>query len=254
MAHSEWLASLTDPVYLRQLERDGALPQALRHLIDCQQDPDYHPEGNVFEHTVKCLIIAQKYDVPLWLRLAVLCHDLGKPYTTTVVDKEIHAYGHEKAGVEPAQTLLLDPSAPVAGVGSMHWDKIRTLIECHMIPYHLLRGKAPIRAYIRLQNRLKQHGVSMDDLVFMFTCDCYGRGISRTEQVEAFQKKVQEVAVYEMDKPPEPVVLGRHLIEKGYTPGVHFGQILDRCHHLQVVLEIDDPKQLLDIVLESGIE
>jgi tRNA nucleotidyltransferase (CCA-adding enzyme) len=81
-------------------------------LWSIPQDPEWHPEGDVWTHTLLVLDEARKLidDLPRPKQLAVLlgalCHDFGKPATTYNVDGRIRALGHEEAGVEPTRTFL----------------------------------------------------------------------------------------------------------------------------------------------------
>ncbi|OUR69497.1 polynucleotide adenylyltransferase, partial [Arcobacter sp. 31_11_sub10_T18] len=78
----------------------------LEVLIGCEQEKEYHPEGDVWIHTLMCLDEMAKLRSTdeyrnLYLMLAVLCHDLGKPVTSAVVNGKITSYNHEKEGLEP---------------------------------------------------------------------------------------------------------------------------------------------------------
>ncbi|MGE3577215.1 MAG: CCA tRNA nucleotidyltransferase, partial [Vicinamibacterales bacterium] len=84
----------------------------LTPLAACPQDPEWHPEGDVWTHTL--LVVdearARNGDLPrpqlLAVMLGALCHDLGKPATTSVIDGRIRSPGHEEAGVPPTLSLL----------------------------------------------------------------------------------------------------------------------------------------------------
>ena len=91
-----------------ELLRDSRL---LEHILPevvvfsgCQQSPDYHPEGNVFEH-VRRMLAGLPADAPPALAWAVLLHDVGKPVTATsdAATGEMHFYGHEKVGADTAR-------------------------------------------------------------------------------------------------------------------------------------------------------
>jgi hypothetical protein len=83
----------------------------LAALSGCEQDPGWHPEGGVWTHTRHCLdaLAAERIGDPwedLVVGLAVLCHDCGKPATTTVTARRIRSLGHCETGVEPTRRFL----------------------------------------------------------------------------------------------------------------------------------------------------
>ena len=115
-------------------------------LVGCEQEPAWHPEGDVWVHT---LLVADEArarvdDLPRHARLAIMlgaiCHDFGKPATTAFIDGRIRSLGHEEAGVAPAIALLdrlnihaidgYDVRAQVIGLTAHHlkpgaWYKVR---------------------------------------------------------------------------------------------------------------------------------
>ena len=83
----------------------------LEALIGCKQDPERHPEGDVWNHTLHCLnaFATQRLGADwedLVVGFAVLCHDFGKPARTRVKNGRITAVLHDIAGVEPAKAFL----------------------------------------------------------------------------------------------------------------------------------------------------
>ena len=90
------------------------LPE-MEALYDCPQDPEWHPEGNVWIHTLMVIDKARELNGDLdrprlaTIMLGAVCHDLGKPVTTAVIDGRIKSPNHEAMGVEPATT---DPRSP----------------------------------------------------------------------------------------------------------------------------------------------
>src|SRR2546426_1425690 len=92
------------------LRESGLLSRVLPEIaasIDCEQSPDYHPEGTVFKHLL--LMLEQlPLDAAPSLPWAVLLHDVAKPVTASRDPQtgSIHFYGHEKVGAEMARGLL----------------------------------------------------------------------------------------------------------------------------------------------------
>ena len=91
-----------------------AVAPELLPLAATPQDPEWHPEGDVWTHTLQVvdeaarLLDGLEADRPrqLAVMLGALCHDLGKPATTRFEDGRIRSRGHEEAGLPPTQSLL----------------------------------------------------------------------------------------------------------------------------------------------------
>src|SRR5579872_325924 len=117
-----------------------ALWPELWSLQGCPQDPEWHPEGDVWTHTIQVLDIARtrvdhlSKPKALTVLLAALCHDFGKPLTTKVIDGRTRALGHEAAGVEPTARFL-----DRLNVHTMDGYDIRSqvlaLVEHHLTPH-----------------------------------------------------------------------------------------------------------------------
>ena len=81
-------------------------------LVGCPQEPEWHPEGDVWVHTLLVIDQAREriddldYPQQVAVMLGAVCHDLGKPATTAFVDGRIRSLDHEEQGVEPATALL----------------------------------------------------------------------------------------------------------------------------------------------------
>src|SRR5207253_7912456 len=89
---------------------DQLFPE-LRSLVGCPQEPEWHPEGDVWTHTLQAVDEAAKLigDLPkpqqLTVMLAVLFHDLGKPSTTEMINGRIRSFNHEEAGYAPTEQM-----------------------------------------------------------------------------------------------------------------------------------------------------
>ena len=87
------------------------LPE-MEPLYDCPQDPEWHPEGNVWIHTLMVIDKARELNGDLdrprlaTIMLGAVCHDLGKPATTAVIDGRVRSPNHEAMGVAPATQIL----------------------------------------------------------------------------------------------------------------------------------------------------
>lgn len=242
-------SELLNPEVLRTVK---PLPEPLEALRGVPQGK-HHPEGDALEHTIRSVealatvrstLGTEGESIPDYVRVAVLCHDLGKATTTKFFDGDYHAYGHEDESIPLIKKLL-----PDYVIGSIAAE---ALVAEHMTPFHLMRGNAPLSSYQRLEARLIDAGASLDDLDLVFRCDLMSRGPDHKEslaRIKLFADKIEQVTLAALEAPPAPVVLGRHLIERGFKPGVQFGPILQECYKIQVELELADAKEILDIVL-----
>jgi len=167
------------------------LPE-LDKLAHTHQTPSWHPEGNVFIHTMQAINAAQdisereglsKYEKAL-LIVGALCHDLGKGVSTKFIASEnIHiAHGHSKTGVALAKDILKRINAPE------HIQKrIPILIEKHLLLPVLYsnhtKGINQTRALYRLIQELQKHQLSLDMLLWVTESDTR----ARNDNVEIYE-------------------------------------------------------------------
>lgn len=200
-------------------------------LIDCEQDPQWHPEGDVWQHTLHCLdAFANERINDEWEDLivgfAVLCHDIGKPMTTKWEEGHIRSKGHEVAGEKPARRFL--------GRLTQHKELIESVIPLvthHMRPRELYRGNAGDSAIRRLATKVKR----IDRLIRVTKADLLGRPpitVDHFHEGEWLLTRADALAV--KDAVPKPVILGRHLLMLGEKAGPHFKPILNQCYEAQL--------------------
>jgi tRNA nucleotidyltransferase (CCA-adding enzyme) len=173
----EWkkllLQGRTPSLGLRFLDQCGWLrfyPE-LAALQGCPQDPVWHPEGDVWIHTLHCLDwfagerTGNEQD-DLVVGLAVLCHDLGKPATTREDDGRITSRGHEPEGESLTKCFLerLTNRQDMA-------DEVLPLVLCHLRPRALYDAQASDSAVRRLAQQVKR----LDRLVRVARADHAGR-------------------------------------------------------------------------------
>jgi len=223
---------------LRFLHACGALrflPE-LQALVGCPQNPEWHPEGDVFVHTGHVLdhfAGERAGDESDWtVGLALLCHDLGKP-ATTAKDPQgvIRSIGHSEAGEAPARTFLARITAQADLV-----ETVVALVLHHLKPWELFKAQAGDSAIRRLATQ-----VNLRLLVRVARHDDAGRPPRPFEGFPPGLWLIQRAeALAAADAAPRPIVLGRHLIELGMKPGPAFTPLLERCFQAQLDGEFGD--------------
>jgi tRNA nucleotidyltransferase (CCA-adding enzyme) len=216
----------------------------LEALIDCPQEPEWHPEGDVWIHTLMVVDEARPRldDLDRARQVAVmlgaLTHDLGKPSTTAFEDGRIRSKGHEAAGVAPA-TALLDR----LNVHTIDGFDVRRHV-LGIVAYHLAPGmwrKAPTPVGDGAFRRLAAK-VDLELLARVADADCRGRtGAFDCSAAAWFVERAHALGV--QHEAPKPLLLGRHLIELGVKPGPEMGVLLKAIYEQQldgVVTSVDE--------------
>ncbi len=213
----------------------------LAALRGTEQEPEWHPEGDVFTHTQHCVdALAQLEE---WqtaeprrravLMLAVLAHDFGKPPTTQRTEKHgalrWTSNGHEAAGGPLAVAFLRRIGAPLD-----HDAPVEALVVHHLAHHHGHRGNFSDAQVRRLARKLAP--ATIDDLALVMTADARGRPPLHPPEIHALiaqlRTKAHELAL--TDSAPKPIVLGRHLMQLGLPPGPAFKPILDAAFEAQL--------------------
>jgi tRNA nucleotidyltransferase (CCA-adding enzyme) len=211
-------------------------------LVGVPQEPEWHPEGNVDVHTMMVVDEARKLiddlDPPrqVAVMLGSLAHDLGKPPTTEFVDGRTRSRGHDEAGIPPTISFL-DALGIFTLDGFDVRDQILQLVRYHLKPGEFYKSKSPVGdgAFRRLARK-----VEPDLLYRVAKADSLGRNPDwlppekrfGSEAQEWFIEKVRELQIEK--KAPEPILMGRHLIEMGLEPGPEFKRILDAVYEMQL--------------------
>ena len=251
----EWEKLLTQGVkiskglnFLRDVGWTKYYPE-LEKLIGCKQDPEWHPEGDVWNHTLCCLdAFARDRDQGSGIRdqgeelvvgLAVLCHDFGKPACTAYdpVKKRIRSLGHDEEGVGPTISFLKRLTNEERLL-----KEVPPLVRLHMRPFAMWRDKSSDGAIRRLAAKV----VRIDRLIRVAAADDAGRPPfpSEPEPLQWLAREAERLRV--ADSAPKPIVQGRDLIALGMKPGVEFGKILKAAYEAQL-----DGKFL---TLEDGVK
>lgn len=219
----------------------------LASLSNTPQDPEWHPEGDAWIHSLMALDEAAKLvkkeqikeDDALVILLAALCHDLGKPETTKFNQEKqrITSYGHEEKGKNPTSNFLTSINAT-----NFIYHKVTTLAPEHMKPTMLFLNQEETtdRAIKRLAERLAQGGTTIRELVLVSMADHFGRGPYHMHEIdikengqkrtikseemffpyhfpagEWLYKEASRLKV--LDGVPETILSGKDLIELKYT-------------------------------------
>jgi tRNA nucleotidyltransferase (CCA-adding enzyme) len=228
----------------------GVIEQVLPEmtaLYDCPQDAEWHPEGDVWIHTLMVIDKARELNGDLdrarlaTVMLGAVCHDLGKPATTAQIDGRIKSPNHEAMGVDPA-TKILDR----LNVNTLDGFDVRTqvlgLVAEHLRPIAFWKTKDTVRdgAFRRLAQK-----VDLELLARFARADCHGRkGTFDCSGVDWFIERARSLGVEH--RPPAPILLGRHLIEMGVAPGPKMGEILRAVYELQLdgaVTSLEEAKE-----------
>jgi tRNA nucleotidyltransferase (CCA-adding enzyme) len=212
---------------------DRLLPE-MRALVGCPQEPEWHPEGDVWIHTLMVIdeTRARMDDLDRWGQIAIMlgaiCHDFGKPATTAVIDGRIRSLGHEEAGVAPA-TVLLDRLNIHAIDGVDVRRHVLGMVAHHLKPgaWHKTVGVGD-GAFRRLAQK-----VDLELLARLAKADCLGRGGGfDCSAMDWFRDRARSLGVEH--RPPPPLVLGRHLIALGVEPGPAMGVLLKQIYERQL--------------------
>jgi tRNA nucleotidyltransferase (CCA-adding enzyme) len=200
------------------------------------QDPDWHPEGDVWTHTLLAMDEAASMigdlDPPraLALMLGVLCHDLGKPATTQFEDGRIRSRGHEEAGIPPTLALL-DRWRVHTMDGYDVRVQVEGLVANHLKPGQLYdeRDRVSDGAIRRLARKCEPELLSR-----VARADCLGRSPGRFEPVamDWFRERVRELDV--AVRPPDALLRGRDVVALGVPPGPRVGEILRAVYERQL--------------------
>jgi tRNA nucleotidyltransferase (CCA-adding enzyme) len=205
-------------------------------LADTPQDPEWHPEGDVWTHTLLAVdqgtLLIADLDRPraLAVMLGVLCHDLGKPATTKFEAGRIRSRGHEDAGIPPTLTLLDRWNVHTLDGYDVRGQVI-ALVGNHLKPGQLYdeRERVSDGAIRRLARKCEPVLLAR-----VARADCLGRSPGRFEPVamDWFLEKVRQLDV--AVRPPESLLHGRDVLALGVPPGPRVGEILRAVYELQL--------------------
>jgi len=249
----------------------------LEALINVPQDPKWHPEGDVWVHTLMsvdamaALVRSEETGVrsekqKLQLLFAVLCHDFGKATTTTFEFEDgrsvawqrseqellntqrstlgvfrVRAIGHEKAGIEPTRTFMYRLTDEHDFI-----EHLLPLVEHHLKPSQFYAQSAKAPAIRRLALK-----VNIEELVMVAKADFLGRKGKEAKLgvYKAGEWLLEKAAHMQVkDKPLEALLQGRDLVALGLEPSPNFKIILGKVYELQMDDEICSKDDALEYV------
>jgi tRNA nucleotidyltransferase (CCA-adding enzyme) len=219
------------------------LPE-LKALDGCPQEPEWHPEGDVWVHTLMVTDQARTRidDLPhpkrVTVMLGALCHDLGKPATTAFIDGRIRSIDHEQAGVAPTRALL--DRLNVHTIGGFDVRRhVEGIVAHHLKPLAFFQSATPVGdgAFRRLAQK-----ADLDLLARVAESDCLGRGGAfDCSGIAWFTERARSLGVEHA--PPAPLVMGRHLLALGVTAGPGMGALLREIYEQQLDGRVQDLDQ-----------
>jgi len=217
----------------------GCFP-ALEQMEMSEQDPEWHPEGNVLVHTGHCCdvaaVIAKREELDdqarVVLLFAVLCHDIAKPACQTLNEEgRIINPQHAQVGVNLSDEFL-------ASIGAPKWitDRVKPLVGEHMA--HVgISGEPSHRSVRRLANRL--HPANIRAWARVCESDYSGRPpLPGGNPIGPWLDVAEAISVE--DNKPKPLLLGRHRLDQGFEPGPIIGTITRAVYEAQLDGEFHD--------------
>lgn len=218
----------------------------LKQTIDLEQDPVFHPEGDVWTHTMEVIDRAAAFrdrvSDPYSFMLLALTHDLGKIVTTEEKKGRIHAYEHEVKGMPLVEAF----------VGRLTSEKSVKDYVFNMVPLHMRPNVAAYsKPVLKSTNRMFDAAVAPGDLIWFAEAD--KPVVSGSDAFSGDREFLLErLRTYE-ETMAKPYVMGRDLIEAGLEPGEDFGEILAYAHKLRLAgIEKDSAmKQVLTYARKS---
>lgn len=217
------------------LDQSGLMTPLLPELVamkNCDQTPDFHPEGDVFEHTLRCLD-QLKPGCTTTLALGVMLHDVAKPPTRVVRDDgRTSFHGHCKIGADMAEDICKRLRLSNDVIGGVKF----------LVVQHLRHTSAADMKASTLKRFLRQDGI--EELLELTRIDALSSNGDLSHYnfcLDALQNMPAEVAR------PTPLINGHDLIEMGFEPGPRFHEVLEQIEDAQLEERINSHEQALEL-------
>lgn len=205
----------------------GVLPSYLEALIHTHQRPDYHPEGNVWNHTM--LVLDHAAEVkgetswPLAFMWSALLHDIGKPLVTT---EDGRAIGHHEAGVDVFKDVKIIKNKKLRVY-------VKMMILVHMELMKIFYDHSRPIVYKRLLKKID--GIfPLNDLVWFSRCDKAGTGRCAIQDMELINERLEEYVSSYGDHAQEALVSGKDLLALPIEDHRQYGDILRQAYEWQL--------------------
>ena len=204
----------------------------IKELIGLKQDPIYHPEGDVYIHTMQVIDRAVKYrDKCKSYEFMLLCltHDFGKIICSENINGRIHAYEHEIKGVPIAEEFIKRIT---------NRKEVITYLK-NMVPLHMLPNKcASDNSKIKKTNKMFYYSIEPKDLIYFSYCDRGNEDNSKylNERYEEYKSMMLK-----------PYVTGSDLIKAGIKQDKNFHELIEYATKLRLA-QVDKDDALKQVV------
>lgn len=215
---------------LRSINQLNTWFPELKELIDCKQNEKFHPEGDVWTHTMlvldKAAEIKNQTSNPEFFMVSALCHDLGKPKSIMIDNNGVsHSYNHENIGIDITREFL----------GRLNNDVNLTNYVLDMVKNHMVLHKVfDSKSKAKSTNAKFDRSICPKDLILLTLADSF----SKNDELYITENNWlnERFAIYEKQM-TKPEVTGKDLIDLGLKPGPLFSEILKNAHkqHLSFV-------------------
>lgn len=214
---------------LRKMNQLGCWFPEMELLIGLEQDPFYHPEGDVWVHTMEVIDRAAAYrdkvSDPFRFMLLALAHDFGKALTSEVSEKDgrIHSYRHETEGLQLAESFVKRITNEKDVI-----TYVKNMVPLHMKPNVAAHSKPSLKS----TNKMYDAAIAPKDLIYFAMADrplFAGEDSFDSDYAFLFERlqKYEEIMA-------KPHVTGQDLIAEGLEPGESFSEILRYAHKLRL--------------------
>ena len=211
------------------------LPE-IEPMKGCAQPPQFHPEGDVFQHTRLMLeLLPENVSVPLVF--SVILHDVAKPVTATVdADGRIRFNEHDRIGAEMTEQIM----------ERLRFSRAEIDATVEMVRQHMVFKDVPRMRVARLKRFMARP--TFEEEMELHRVDC-ASSHAMLDNYEFLQRKKEEFA----NEPiiPPPLVTGNDLIAMGMKPGPKFGEILEAVETRQLEGALKTREEALDWVRQE---
>lgn len=214
---------------LRKMNQLGCWFSEMELLIGLEQDSFYHPEGDVWVHTMEVIDRAAAYrdkvSDPFCFMLLALTHDFGKALTSEVSEKDgrIHSYRHETEGLQLAESFVKRITNEKDVI-----TYVKNMVPLHMKPNVAAHSKPSLKS----TNKMYDAAIAPKDLIYFAMADrplFAGEDSFDSDYAFLFERLRQYEEIM-----ARPHVTGQDLIAEGLEPGESFSEILRYAHKLRL--------------------